>query len=677
MAETIIETIMKDQKESFPTENEILKGEQPTEESKPASKSAKSLPNNVWTNILQQYALGESTIPNILLLRRVSPWFNDEVLSILFVRQMIDFTWPWRNKRVPVEIMVCFIQGFFAQRKLPLKFHKQMRRAMLRAVGLDPRIPDVSEGTCLTSKPKQPCLRQIVGPSSGVTCVMHDMMEAIAFALATNVFYLGGEQTVVIPGFPTTENGTESRYWKLLTVVSQVSKNVKNEKAVSDLTSLLQEISADRMISDVDRSSMISDCFVLAARRNNPELIEVLYQVADDEADLASILNKRTQTQNALWESIRLGNLEALEKFMSKKWEFDLDVNPYSTCLTGIIYQKSLPAATRAKMLRSMLDWSKDWRKANMMEMLLVAIGSSCESVLLEEIVSALKADYHFNHPIEEETNPYHGPPSQPLWSLSHHENTVEMVKCFIDNRKLILPHMKDETWKEMRTQTLQLLFRDRTGKTQENSAKTEVLKLIIEHSQDLIEDKHSLQNIIILNFDELPPEKWDWLVEKIGLESKCDTTHEGHTLGSALIGVAVERLNVENVRFLVKSGVGLVKEANTIRVKDDDEAAMKRLETVTELLTQGGQGEYTQKRSIYTTFSASKVEPPKPKKKPAIESNPIMRISNTVVRMAHSPRPRSVKRTSISKRHSTKLGMKSGSVITAVSVSSGSSVTS
>lgn len=630
----------------------------------------RTLPNNIWTNILEQYVLGDSTISQILLLRRVSPWFSDEILSILCTRQLLDLSWTLQWQRVPLEFTVSFVQGFFTQRKLSLKSHKQMRRAMLRAAGLDPRFSNAAEATCLTLKSKDPCLRQIVGPSSGITCNLHDMLEAIALALGNNVFNLGCSNSNAFVGSAITDE----RYWKLLTIFYQVSKDVKNEKLVPQLWSLLQDLFADKRLDEEERSNMICDCFVLAARTNNAKLIEMLYAEHENQAELLGKLGKRFQAQNALLESIRLGSLDAQNMLVSKKWEFVPDVTGYSTVLSLIIRQRHFPAKKRALMLKSIFDWTNTWRNTNVIETLLSRIGEEREPELLEAVVSALKSQHYFRH--EEDTNAYHGPPAQPLWSLAHHDNPVEMIRSFFDNKHLLLPRMKEETYKEMRMQTLQLLFADRTGENQKCQASTEGLKIIIEHSEDLVEAKHGLQNIICQNCNKVELEKWDWLAKEVRLDSKCDEKHDGHTLGSALMEEGVKKLNVEMVRFLVENGVGLSKEATTSQVEEDDEERMEKLETITKLLAQGGQGECTQKRTVTTTFSASRVEAPKAKRRSATDTSPIIRISSAVARMAHAPRPRSVKRKSISKRYASKSGTKSSSIVSTQSVSSGSSVT-
>lgn len=616
--------------------------------------SGRQLPNNVWSVVIQEYLLEPtSTLSDGLALRQINSWFNDEVLCSLFVLQIKDLRNTVRYKRVPRHIGLLQLQGFFGKRKLPVKSHKLARKTILRTFGYDTHDPALFN-SCFHYRPGDVCPSKLVGSSSSSVCEIHDILNAITSAFGSLAFALGcdGEEYEI-------SCSRDKRYWMLL------KSCYKSE--ISQVKYYVQELISDKSIEKDTLAAMICDCFLIATRENAPLLIDVLHEETKDCEEVLTKLGRRSSVANALLESIRLGRCEVFEKLLKWQWKFNNSNWSYVRIVKLIMNDDTYPKrdkTTQEKLLRTMFEWTDTWRNISEMKEFLMRVGEKDQQHFLEVAVETLKSQHFFRHERGSEGSFY---PSQPLANLAQNGN-IELVKLYLDNRNILLPHTDEEKDRDMRRLVL-------SKELERNSeARVDLMKLLIDHSQDLVDSKHELQTMLISQYDS-KLDTWAWLAKKVGLDSACKDLTQ-HTLGSAMLERAVEKLNVETVRFLVGNGIQLVAEASTIQVYDDDEEMMKRLDTIKTLLARGGQGEFKERKILETTFTPLKISNTRPKRaEVAPKSHAGIKIStaSAAAKAAYHPAcPRFLKKSfSIaSRKHNSK---KSRKTLSMNSVSSGS----
>jgi len=386
----------------------------------------------------------------------------------------------------------------------------------------------------------------------------------------------------------------DTRYWSLL-----MSCYWNDESQVREqLHELMTDESFESKIA-----STFCDCFMVATRRNYPSLINLLHNEAKDREDVHEKLSKRPSEFNVLIESIRLGLTDVFENLLKWKWKFIHDSWPYLRYVKHILDYDKLSRTTRKTLLRTMLTWTEQWRNISEMKSLLQHMGKRNLRYLLEVTVESLKAQHFFRHERGAEGD---FSPAEPLIDFCHSLADVNMLRLFLDNRKLLLPHTTEQQDMEMRRLCIEREL-DYNPDFSKPCVRLGVLKLLVDYSQDLVDEKSSLQVILckISMGTEYKLEDWGWLAKKVGLNTKCGdgSEYNGIQLGSVLLTRAAEKLNVEVVRFLTDNNCKLAREAKTFQVYEDDEATMGRLETVRELLARGCQGEYKERRVLETTF--------------------------------------------------------------------------
>ena len=491
---------------------------------------AGTLPNHIWTIIIQQHLL-EASLSDCLRLRQVNSWFSEEVLCSLFVLQIRDLRKIVRYRRVPQSIGVLQLQGFFSKRKLTQKPHKSIRKTILRILGHDSKAPNGLDGTCLSYKPHQICPSKIVGSSSNSLCKDCDMMNAIVSAFGPLLFTLGSDGNE----FDTTATYLkDKRYW--LSLLTSYRGDIPQVKYLS------QEIIADETMTGGGADSILCDCFTIATRQNNPLLVDVLFEESKECETVLTSLGKQGSVANCLLEAIRLGHCEVFEKLLKWQWKFNHDSWNYSRIVKLVIDEDLFPKkdrATHEKLLRTLFEWTDTWRNISEMKDFLVKVGVNDQQHYLEIAVEALKSQHYFRHERGQEGT---FSSSQPLTNLAIHGN-LQMVKLFLDNRKILLPHTEPHQDMEMRRAVLAQEFENETPHV-------DLMKIIMDYSGDLLESRLELQKLLIQNY-HLKLHTWAWLAKKIGLQSHCSHLVL-HTLGSAMLEKAVESLNVEATRFLV-----------------------------------------------------------------------------------------------------------------------------
>lgn len=547
-----------------------------------------TLSDNIWSNIIQQCLL-DSGLRACLNLRQVSCWFNDEVLCSLFILQIKDLEGSVTDRRIPRHIGYLQLQGFLNKRSQPRKKgHRAIRKAILRTLGYDPHDPNAIQNTCLCYRPQQICLSQIVGSSSSSSCNDHDTLNAVFSIFGPLVFSLGGSSDQFNESWYRDE-----RYWQLLVACYRGK--------LPALRNLLEEYTSDDSISQDMIASILCDCFVVATREDRPSMVDELYIEAKEHEEVLSKLTHMPAISNPLLEAIRLGHCEVLKRLLKWQWKFNSGSCSYVDAMQLIMntnnYQNN-DEAMCGGMLRVLFDWTDTWRNIAEMKGFLIQVGQNNQQNFLEIAVGALRSQHYFRHERGTEGS---FSASQPLLALTEHGN-LEMLKLFLDNRKLLLPHT--DTAQDMRMR--ELVICDELDRQSE--ARVPILKLIMHYSQDLVDSKRELQQMLVPHYDTRL-DKWAWLAMTVGLDSVCED-YENQTLGSLLLGKAVEGLKVETVRFLVNNDVQLESEARTFQVYEDDISEMARLKKVKELLRRGGQGDYTRRKVLETTFTPTKAGP-------------------------------------------------------------------
>lgn len=493
-----------------------------------------------------------------------------------------------RYKRVPSDIALLQLQGFFGKRSVTVKEHKIARKAILRLSGYDPY--GLINDTCFAYRPDQQCVSTAVG-SSRARCKAHDIMNAMICAIGGyEVFNYGYPDDVGYTGAAPKD----IRYWSLLMSCYWNDEIQVREK--------LQELMADESF-ELKVASTFCDCFMIATRRNYPSLINVLHEEARDREDVHEKLGKRPSEFNVLIESIRMGLTEVFENLLKWKWKFVHDSWSYLRYVKHILDYEKIEENTRQTLLRMMLTWTEQWRNISEMKSLLQHMGKNNSKRMLEIFVESLKSQHFFRH---ERGADGDFTPAEPLLDFCRSDSHIEMLRLFLNNRKLLLPHTTEQQDMEMRRLCINREL-DYSASILKSSARLDVLELLVDHSQDLVDEKSKLQVILC----EIPMgredklKEWGWLAKKVGLKTKCskESGHDGIQLGSVLLAKAAEKLDVEVVRFLTDNGCMLAREAKTFQVYENDEVTMDQLETVRELLARGGQGEYKERRVLETTF--------------------------------------------------------------------------
>lgn len=448
-----------------------------------------------------------------------------------------------------------------------------------------------------------------MGASSSVNnhdCNACDMMNAMVSVFGSAVFGFGAETDEDYDGCLPKD----VRYWRVLKACQRNN--------IPETRELLQDFLADESLALGKVASVFCDCSLIATRMNYVSMIMMIREEAGDRDDIPSKLAKRQDNLNCLAEAIRLGHYDIVENLLKWRWRYRPTRSGWSymeylkLILTGDLYlddgmDKQL---TREKMLRSMFDWTEEWRNIAEMKGFLVWVGEHNAQWALQAAVDALRSQHYFRHERGEAGS---FTSDEPLSHIAGSGNP-EMLKLYFDNQHLLLPHTTSPEHLLMRSLTLQAEF------NRDGGARADVTKLIVEYSQDLLDEKRSLHSILIDQFDR-KLETWAWLATMVGLESKCED-HNNQSLGSIMLASAVSELNVETVRFLVNNGVQLVGEASTFQVYEDDPMTMQRLSTVRKLLKRGGQGAVRERRVIESTFL------------PIYTSAPRRRISDLSIRM-------------------------------------------
>ncbi|KAK5091432.1 hypothetical protein LTR05_001615 [Lithohypha guttulata] len=615
--------------------------------------NASTLSDNVLSNIIQQYLL-DSDLHACLQLRQVNRWFNDEVLCSLFILQIKDLEDSVAYKRIPRHIGYLQLQGFLNKRSQPRKKgHRAIRKAILRTLGYDPHDANTILNTCLCYRPQQVCFGQVVGSSSTSSCNDHDMMNAVFSVFGSLVFSLGGSSDHFNQLWYRDE-----RYWRLLVACHRGD--------VPALQDLLEEYTADDSVSQDMVASILCDCSVVAARQDRPSIIDELYIEAREHEEVLSKLTHMPAVSNPLLEAIRLGYREVLKRLLKWQWKFNSGNCSYVDAMQLIMNTKTYQNNDEAMcggMLRVLFDWTDTWRNIAEMKGFLIQVGQNNQQSFLEIAISALRSQHYFRHERGTEGS---FSASQPLLALTEH-GKLEMLKLFLDNRKLLLPHT--DTAQDMRMRGLVIC--DELDRRSE--ARVPILKLIMHYSQDLVDSKRELQQMLMPHYGTRL-DKWAWLAMTVGLDSVCED-YENQTLGSLLLGKAVEGLKVETVRFLVNNNVQLESEARTFQVYEDDVWEMARLKKVKELLQRGGQGDYTRRRVLETTFTLTKAGPKRKRDDTSLKNNGSVRIRTTGIsgKAVTSPlSSRFPRRNSVVSRKSN--GRKSRQIVSIASVSASTS---
>lgn len=387
------------------------------------------------------------------------------------------------------------------------------------------------------------------------------------------------------------------RYWRVLMECQR--------KNVPVVQHLLREISSDGSLEEGKVASVFCDCFLIATRMNYPAMITTLYQEATDLEQVPAKLGKRQGELNCLAEAVRLGHGEIFKILLMWKWVFDNTRNNWTyTAYLQLILDGHLCLSegtdeqpVRENLMRTLLDWTDNWRNIAEMKGFLVRIGKTNAQWALQAVVDTLRSQHHFRHERGEEGL---FDVDDPLKEIADSGNS-EMLKLYFDNEHLLLPHTTADELTRMRY----LVICAELGRP-DDEVRVDVLKLIIEHSADLLLHKGLLQPMLIEKCDK-KLETWAWLAKKVGLHSICES-HNNQSLGSVMLGSAVSKLNVETVRFLVNNKVQLSTKVSTFQVYEDDEETMKRLLIVRELLGKAGQGAVKERMVIETTFLPIKI---------------------------------------------------------------------
>jgi len=414
------------------------------------------------------------------------------------------------------------------------------------------------------------------------------MMNAMVSLFDSKIFGFGADTDESYDGCLPRD----VRYWQVLMACQRDN--------ISMVRKLLEDITSDESLEGGKVASVFCDCFLIATRMNYPAMITMLYEEAKDQEDVPTKLGRRQEELNCLAEAIRLGHCEVFEMLLKWKWKFNQsrsDQN-YTTYLQLILDGRLHlgdgieEQQVREKLMRTMLDWTESWRNISEMKDFLIRIGRNNAQWALQAAVDTLRSLHHFRHERGEE-GPFDA--ADPLNDIAG-SGSLEMLKLYFDNEHLLLPHTTADEKTRMRHLVICAEF-DRFHE----DVRVDVLKLIIEHSPDLLTHKNRLQTTLIEQCD-MKLETWAWLAKKVGLDSDCEG-HNNQSLGSVMLGLAVSKLNVETVRFLINNKVQLATEVSTFQVYEDDDETMKRLLIVRELLGKGGQGAVKERTVIETTF--------------------------------------------------------------------------
>lgn len=571
--------------------------------------SKSRLPENILSLIITQYLL-DSDLFDCLKLRTVNRWVNDEVLCQLFYIQIKDLCSVVRGKGLPQHLAILHLQGFFAKHKVKPKSHARFRKAILRAAGHDPLKYDDVRNSCFCCHPNQQCLREVVGCSTSSNCTEHTMLSTVAVTFGSLVVGFGRNDT--LGGF-NLEIMREPAYWS--TLVACYSNKV------TSLRSMLQELSTNDTIRKDDLATLICACFIIAVRQDMPDMIDLLHEEAKELEDLPAKLGRMSHA-NSLLDSIRLGHCEVMRRLLKWQWKFNHDTMSYMNHVRLIIDESHLPerkVAVQTEMLQVLFDWTDTWRNIYEMKQFLINVGVANQQHFLQVAVDMLKSQHFFRHERGAEGN---FSTAEPLASLATHGN-LELLKLYLDNEKLLLPHTDAAQSKEMRRALLESELENGAD------ARIDLMKLVMDFSQDLLESKTELQKILIYRFD-VKLECWAWLAKMIGLDSYC-ADWPRHTLGSVMLEKAVGNLCVETIRFLVNNGCQLIKSAMTPQVYEDDEEAMLKLSTIKRLLTSARQGAFEERKVVETTFlphAIAKTTPTPTKRLQISKSSPTTRVT-------------------------------------------------
>lgn len=508
-------------------------------------------------------------------------YFNEEILRSLFVLQIKPLRDDVKWRRVHRNFSLLHIQGFFGKRTLLVEEHRIARKALLRVAGFDPY--ELITNTCFSYRPGQQCLTTAVG-SSRARCKAHDLMDTMICAIGSYEVFVYGQD--VDEGF-TGAAPKDIRYWSLL-LACYWNDHVQVREQLQDM---IADPSFEGKVA-----STICDCFMVATRRNYPSLINLLHEEVKEREDVLEKLGKRSSEFNVLVESIRMQYSDVFETLLKWKWRFVHDSWSYMRFMTYILDTK-MEAFQRETLFRIMLTWTDTWRNISEMKSLLQKIGGKQNKRLLEILIEVLKSQHFYRHERGVEGS---FDDTTPLKEFCTPSGDIDMLQMFLENRNLMLPHTTDAKDMEMRRL---VIYDEMQSRPRMNVPR---LKLLVEHSQDLIDEKAKLQSIMCQTtmgkkgrFHE-----WSWLAKKVGLKSTYDDgSSQGAIFGSVLLALAAGKLDVDAVRFLTENGSKLAQEASTFQVYEDDEDAMSRLDTVRELLARGGQGEYKERRVFETTF--------------------------------------------------------------------------
>ena len=574
----------------------------------------RSLPAELITKIIEQSVL-DSTLQSSLELRHVCKWFDTELVRLMFVVQITpNFAETVHKARLPENLSIAMLQGFMTARVLTEKLDRRVRRRILQYLHISPE-----------ELPDKPCLHYR-GPTAGCAllegssksnettsiCTTHKLYSTLVAAFGSNIVHLGNTvfNTIGRTNFPGCVY--------FLTLLMNCFDC--NDTKVIEIFGEMEKVMAESQPQFLGH--IYVTCFWLTVRRlnliqSNPKTIgshkngsanildaaevdhylRMLSTLHGEVTSRESLLTALHQNypDNILVEAARTGQIPVFEMLMKRRWKFTGGSWPYIRILKLIMYCKlyvpeSQELEIRKALMSTLFEWTDEWRNIEETKTYLMKAGSKHLQWPIEIMVESLKNAHFFRHERGNEGDFLLG---EPLQSVA--EGSVEMVKLFMDNRKILLPHTLEAQDSDMRYHAICNEFNRET-------VQEDMIKTILIYSQDLIEEKTRLQKLLKNQYSK-PIRTWAFIAEQVGLDLPASDESDAETTGSEMLGKAVSVLNVETVRYLLAKRVRLMKSASAPQVYSDDDENLNKLITINKLLRNYGQGGTQERRIIEMTF--------------------------------------------------------------------------
>lgn len=483
------------------------------------------------------------------------------------------------------------LQGFLMQKRIPNSAHRLMRKAILEAIGHDRRL--LSSDTCPLYPASHICAyAQTSQTPTQLDCPIHNTLNALIHGLNNNIFRLGIRDETILRGPETHTPGA---------VEALVAVYTGNE---TRLCKVFGQVEPDEMRAAI--VFPVVKCLFVAVRANRPSMIVTLmtelHKVPAANFQLRRYNERPDPVDNCFKEAIRLNRFEVFDALLEHVSKLRQSENFIGDICQVILRQaRHLPRFRRDAFFRALLTRTTNWSTMDNVASILKSIGESHNESAMKILLRALRTGHEngYSNAEERANSPFADQGPRHLFTFVN-TGHVRMVSLFLENTSVLFPKLQLQHYKAIREGIL-------VEQLSSTSSDPSLVKLIVEHSEDLLEEKKVLMSLLLRpEVQAQRPERWAWLALKLGLDTLYERFPSAHPFGAVLLHYAITTLNEENVKFLISEGARLAEDAVAPLIHEDDEEALNKVTEISRLLGLVGQRHVTQRKAVTLTFNCT-----------------------------------------------------------------------